>query len=1315
MKPRNVIVVIVTVFICLFIFSIPTVSSSTLLAEPVPSSVNQQLIKDQVKQAILAAIASNDRYVQGGMVTDLQVTELKLSQDQLWATAWVVYYDPQIEAIVPSEPGLVVAHFLNDHWQVFLSSDPDWQNAVSQTPDDLLSKDEKEMWFVMSRGIAETFPTQSGYLLPWHGGLSADLSRSVGHDADYSTAHYAFDFYVPGDTVCPGGGADSTSGTTGLNFSIYASRAGTVWGWDDSVTDCDHSKVNFLVLQNSDDPTIFQLYMHLSQGSIPLALKSVGAPVARGQFIALADNTGASTGSHLHFQIEHQPNWPQANPYWNTALDVTFDDVDINGGRPRVNPPDQPYCRNDDICNVFRKTYVSGNYYLGDSTPPTGELNGVTTGQMVETETITLSGWGSDDLSGLDYGQLVANFNGAWHNLGSQFNPDFTYSWDLCDPNLTVSDGPISVALLLYDIAGNPAPRVGLTHFTKNFTCPTPPPVCLPTTDQVTLFEDPYYHGGCVKYDVGNYPTGSTLDPLGNNDAESILVGEQVIATLYSEENYSGHSQATISDTAYMAYEWVYSNLLSSMKVSLRDDIPQSPSLIYPIASAVFREGDMIPFSWLNGGGATEYQLRLYLNSNLFKTLDWQAVPVQYVDSLGQGAYSWQVRGRNAAGQSTWSELSAFSIESPIVFPPVETVPYSDTMESTQAKWARDGLWNYMSNAAIAHSGNYSWWYQNSYGDYSDSQPNSGSLTSPPISITSEGYFLRFYYRYQTETSGIDWDQRWVQISVDAGPFLNLTQLSDDPQMPETSSWLRNKAIDLSAYSGHVIRIRFQFSTLDASANNYPGWGIDDFSISATPPTNCSENRQDDTPAQAFILTYDPSLTTPGEICPNGDVDFYRFFGYAGDRIVADIDAMIQGSLLDAYLFLLDSDGKTVLVENDDEVYAQLRDPLIGYTLPKDGIYYLKLKAWKHPLVGGDDYFYTIRLYEDHINPQVTISWPPPNIYLPDTTITLTATVDEIINTVNRVEFYWHSTNWLSGLWEKLGIDRDGTDGWSMSFNPIEEPEGKDAALFIQVFDMAGNWAGAGTWDLGIDKTAPVTAMNSLAPTQPSNAFLLEWMGADNLSGIDYLEIQEKMNEESWTTLPPFDGAAIQYWMVGNPGNTYAYRMHGVDYSGNSETYPTDAETITAIPEANVLCFAPDSYDTSGNDNTPASASMIFANGASQFHNFCNPLAHNYQSDEDWAKLLVMHDQHYIIHAPANSPPTATIIDLYAQDGSTLLAEAVPATFGATTTLVWTSDRDEQVYLRFRHSDGRVIGNDVGSTISVKTGLWTYLPGINRK
>jgi hypothetical protein len=113
-------------------------------------------------------------------------------------------------------------------------------------------------------------------------------------------------------------------------------------------------------------------------------------------------------------------------------------------------------------------------------------------------------------------------------------------------------------------------------------------------------------------------------------------------------------------------------------------------------------------------------------------------------------------------------------------------------------------------------------------------------------------------------------------------------------------------------------------------------------------------------------------------------------------------------------------------------------------------------------------------------------------------------------------------------------------------------------------------------------------------------------------------------------------------------------------------------------------------------------------------HNYCNPLSPDYQNDEDWAKLMVTQGERYFIRGLANSLQTATVISLFAQDGTSLLAQSTPMEFGANTLLIWTSDRDGPVYLRFTHLDHRVIGTSVASTISVQIGTITYLPLINR-
>ncbi len=68
---------------------------------------------------------------------------------------------------------------------------------------------------------------------------------------------------------------------------------------------------------------------------------------------------------------------------------------------------------------------------------------------------------------------------------------------------------------------------------------------------------------------------------------------------------------------------------------------------------------------------------------------------------------------------------------------------------------------------------------------------------------------------------------------------------------------------------------------------------------------------------------------------------------------------------------------------------------------------------------------------------------------------------------------------------------------------------------------------------------------------------------------------------------------------------------------------------------------------------------------------------------------------------------------MYAANGASLLASASSTNWAQPAVMYWQSDRNELVYLRMRHVDGRVIGNDVTYQLLVGDNL-AFLPLISR-
>lgn len=169
----------------------------------------------------------------------------------------------------------------------------------------------------------------------------------------------------------------------------------------------------------------------------------------------------------------------------------------------------------------------------------------------------------------------------------------------------------------------------------------------------------------------------------------------------------------------------------------------------------------------------------------------------------------------------------------------IDRVPFfSDDMENGTNGWSADGLWHLAT--ARYTSANHAWYYGiDSSGDYDTGDANSGSLVSPPIELHPWSYLgLVFNSWHKTELENPnDNDLKKVEISVyQNGTWSAWTTLYKlESSFLYRGVWLRY-LIDLSAYAGQKIRIRFNFDTVTKEHNNYEGWYIDDVRLMGTWP-----------------------------------------------------------------------------------------------------------------------------------------------------------------------------------------------------------------------------------------------------------------------------------------------------------------------------------------------------------------------------------------------------------------------------------------------------------------------------------------------
>lgn len=189
------------------------------------------------------------------------------------------------------------------------------------------------------------------------------------------------------------------------------------------------------------------------------------------------------------------------------------------------------------------------------------------------------------------------------------------------------------------------------------------------------------------------------------------------------------------------------------------------------------------------------------------------------------GTYTVRLVATNDLGSSQ-------EIKTGLVFVAPSAHDWTDDMEGGLDGWTASGLWHQVtapSSCGVAPYSGATQWY---YGDdgsctYDVGAGTTGSLTSPSLVLSADASVLRFRHQFETESFDGPFDRCIVEIDDGSG----WTELEAwDSSEPNIVTW-EEALIDLAAYAGKTVRIRFRFDSVDGLFNAHRGWNIDDVTV----------------------------------------------------------------------------------------------------------------------------------------------------------------------------------------------------------------------------------------------------------------------------------------------------------------------------------------------------------------------------------------------------------------------------------------------------------------------------------------------------
>ncbi|MCX5672418.1 MAG: immune inhibitor A, partial [Planctomycetota bacterium] len=146
------------------------------------------------------------------------------------------------------------------------------------------------------------------------------------------------------------------------------------------------------------------------------------------------------------------------------------------------------------------------------------------------------------------------------------------------------------------------------------------------------------------------------------------------------------------------------------------------------------------------------------------------------------------------------------------------------------------GLWHRSTRrgADAGHSPSHSFYFgRDAEGNY-DVGDTAGRITSAGINLaTASSATLTFAYFLNVETP-TTWDRAEVEVSTDGSIWTRVaSRLTGAWQTLLNDSAWHTCSVNLSAYLGQTIQVRFVFDTVDEGENAYEGWFVDDVRVTA--------------------------------------------------------------------------------------------------------------------------------------------------------------------------------------------------------------------------------------------------------------------------------------------------------------------------------------------------------------------------------------------------------------------------------------------------------------------------------------------------